>query len=104
MRPWEPYKKTLKVVLKDPKMVEAYLNTVLAEGDWDVFLLALRNVAEVHKGGLSKVARSAKLHRVHLYRMLSTSGNPGMRNIFNLLRSMGYQVTLKAPAKLPKAA
>lgn len=84
-------------------MAVGYLNTALEEGEWDAFLLALRNVAEVH-GGMSKLAREVNLNRENLYRMLSTRGNPGMRNIFNILNAMGFRLTLLKDEPLDKAA
>jgi probable addiction module antidote protein len=103
MKPWGPYNKILKAVLKDPKMAAGYINTALEEGDWNAFLLALHHVAEVH-GGLSKLARKAKLHRVHLYRMLSKSGNPGMRNVLQILQALGYRLSVTPPSPFKKAA
>jgi len=103
MKPWGPYNDVLKTVLKDPKMAAGYINTALEAGDWNAFLLALRHVAEVH-GGLSNLARKAKLHRVHLYRMLSKSGNPGMRNVMLILHALGFRLTISSPAPLKKAA
>ena len=103
MKPWGPYNDVLKAVLKDPKMAAGYINTALEEGDWNAFLLALRHVAEVH-GGLSSLARKAKLHRVHLYRVLSRSGNPGMRNVLLILHALGYRLSVSPPAALKKAA
>jgi probable addiction module antidote protein len=56
----------------------AYLNAALDDGDPKVFLLALRNVA-VARGGMVKIARTCKLNRESLYRMLSKQGNPSLQ-------------------------
>jgi probable addiction module antidote protein len=103
MKPSVPYSQILKRELKDPKQAIGYLNACLENEDMNVFLLALADVASVH-GGLSKIARTAKLDRVHLYRMLSRQGNPGMRNVFKLLRALGFQLTLTTSTKIKKAA
>jgi probable addiction module antidote protein len=103
MKPFIPYDDVLKGVLKDPMFSARYLNSVLEEGDWDLFLLALRNVAMVH-GGVGKLAKRSKLHRVHLYRMLSKKGNPSMRNIMDILRALGFGMAIQAPRKLDRAA
>jgi len=50
---------TLIEILKDPSEAVEYLNTVLEEQDPQMFLVALRNVAEAH-GGLRKISRSAQ--------------------------------------------
>lgn len=46
--------------LKDPCEASAYLNAAIEEGDRPVFLLALRNVAEVN-GGMSALAAKTRL-------------------------------------------
>ena len=45
-----PYDETLKEALSDPEEAAAYLNAALEEGDPTVFLLALKDVANVHGG------------------------------------------------------
>lgn len=45
--------------LRDPHEAVEYLNVVMQEGDIDLMLLALRNVAEA-QGGLDQAAR--KIH------------------------------------------
>jgi probable addiction module antidote protein len=102
MKPSVPYIQILKRELRDPENAVGYLNACLEDEDLDVFLIALSDVAMVH-GGLSNIARAAQLDRVHLYRMLSRHGNPGMRNIFKLLRALGFQLIL-TPSKAKKAA
>ena len=55
-------------------MFVEYLKASLEEGDMpEVFLMALRNVAEAR--GISKLARNAHLNRENLYKMLSKEGN-----------------------------
>lgn len=72
--------------LKDPKEALAYLNAALEDGDQEVFLLALRDVAEAR--GLTAVAQEAQLNRENLYRMLSRQGNPQLTSLVALLKSM----------------
>lgn len=45
----------------------------LEDGDPEVFLLALRDIARA-RGGVAKLAEATQLNREHLYRMLSESG------------------------------
>jgi len=42
------YQEDLIEALKDPREAAAYLNAAMEEGDRELFLLALRNVAEAH--------------------------------------------------------
>jgi DNA-binding phage protein len=44
------YQEDLIEDLKDPREAAAYLNAAMEEGDRELFLLALRNVAEAHGG------------------------------------------------------
>jgi probable addiction module antidote protein len=87
------YQDSLKGALKDPGEAEAYLNASLDENDPDLFLLALRNVAEA-QGGMSKFAKKAKLNRESLYRMLSKKGNPQLDSLTQLLDVMGFRLAI----------
>ena len=80
--------------LTDPAEAAAYLNMTLEDGDQQVFLLALRDVAEAR--GMSLVAREARLNRENMYRMLSPAGNPQMSSLNALLRSIGLWLTVEA--------
>ena len=44
------YQEDLIEALKDPREAAAYFNAAKEEGDRELFLLALRNVAEAHGG------------------------------------------------------
>jgi probable addiction module antidote protein len=87
------YEETLKEALSDPEEAAAYLNVALEEGDPAVFLLALKDVARIH-GGVGKIAKRAKLNRESLYRMLSKNGNPTVRTLNALLRTMGLRLAV----------
>lgn len=88
------YQEDLIEALKDPKEAAAYLNAAIEEGDREVFLLALRNVAQAH-GGMSQIAKKTHLKRESLYRMLSKKGNPEIKSIFNLLHAIGLKLTVE---------
>ncbi|OGQ99565.1 MAG: putative addiction module antidote protein [Deltaproteobacteria bacterium RIFOXYD12_FULL_55_16] len=89
------YQNDLIEALKDPCEAAAYLNAAMEDGDREVFLLALRNVAEAN-GGVGAVAAKADLSRENLYRMLSRRGNPEIKSLFNLLHSMGLRLAVEA--------
>jgi DNA-binding phage protein len=48
MNKYRSYKQTLQNTLKDPKEAVAYLNAALEENDHPAFIMALKDVAEVH--------------------------------------------------------
>jgi probable addiction module antidote protein len=88
------YEAHLVAALRDPTEAAEYLTAALADGDKDVFLLALRRVAEAH-GGIGKLSGRAELNRVSLYRMLSARGNPELRSLGALLESLGLRLAVE---------
>ena len=81
---------------EDPEEAAAYLDAALEEGDPQVFLLALRDVAEAR--GIGRLAEETKLNRESLYRMLSKQGNPRLTSLDAVLDALGLRlgVTVKA--------
>jgi probable addiction module antidote protein len=96
----ESYKQELLERLKDPDTAAHYLTACLEDRDPDVFLLALRDVADAH-GGLRQISRQTGLNRENLYRMLSKSGNPALRSLDSVLSSLGLRLAVQAIADLP---
>ena len=81
--------------MRDAGEAEEYLNTALEEGDPELFLLALRNVAEV-QGGVAQLADKAKLNRESLYKILSARSNPELKSLDALLHALGFQLAVMA--------
>ena len=81
---------------ENPEEAAAYLDAALEEGDPQVFLLALRDVAEAR--GMGRLAGETKLNRESMYRMLSTRGNPRLASLDAVLDALGLRlgVTVKA--------
>ena len=93
MPPSKPYHPELIKALRDPREAVEYLNAALEDGDPEVFLLALRDIAEA-QGGVAEVAEAAKLNRENLYRMLSNRGNPELRSLDALLHALGFRLAI----------
>jgi probable addiction module antidote protein len=79
---------------KDPTFAAEYLNAVLAEGDQDEVLLALRRLSRAF-GGVPKIAKAAELNATTLYRTLSPKGNPELRSLTALFRAFGMQLAVR---------
>ena len=79
--------------LQDPEEAAAYLNAALDEDDQEVFLLALRDIANAR--GFTQLARETTLNRENLYRMLSERGNPKLFNLALLLDGLGLRLAVK---------
>ena len=89
MKKSKAYEAELIESLRNPGEAEHYLNAALEEDDPELFLLALRNVAEA-QGGLAQLADKTKLNRESLYKMLSERGNPELRSLDTLLHALGF--------------
>jgi probable addiction module antidote protein len=91
------FREYVKEKLKDPAEAVTYLNTALEEyekdSDSDAFLLALRTVTEV-KGGVAELARKTNLNRQHLYRTLSSKGNPRLNTLETVLHGLGFKLSI----------
>lgn len=88
-----PYEATLHALLADPAEAAAYLNAALAKGGSAEFLLALKDVANVH-GGISKLAAAADLNRESMYKMLSEAGNPRISSLNAILHVLGMRLAI----------
>ncbi len=58
-------------------------------------LLALRTIAEAY-GGLGAVAAEAGISRESLYRALSAKGNPTLRTLLAVLKTLGLRLSVEA--------
>lgn len=94
MKPAISYREDLLRRLKYPKYAAGYLNACLEKGDDGDFLLAVRDVAQVH-GGLRQLAKDAGLNREHLFRMLSKNGNPQLHSLRQVMEALGFKLVLQ---------
>jgi len=94
MKPAIPYHDDLLRRLKNPQYAVSYLNACLQDEDEGVFLLALRDVAQIHEG-IRRLSSKAGLNREHLFKMLSKKGNPRLHNLRQLLDVFGFRLTLQ---------
>lgn len=92
------YHSDLITSLKNPEEAYGYLHAALEEYQEDnnieALLVALRNVASA-QGGMSKLARSTKLNRQNLYKILSENGNPRLDNFGTILKGLGYKLSIE---------
>ena len=96
------YKELLFEDLKDLNYAAGYLTAALEESE-DVFLLAVRDVAQAH-GGMTELARATDLNRENLYDMLSKDGNPRLSSIVPVLDKLGFEITFTPKLQGTKAA
>ena len=93
------YHASLIQSLYDKDEATAYLEVALEEceddGDSQAFMLALKNVAEA-QGGIGYLSKKTGLDRAHLYRILSSKGNPRFLTLGNILKALGFKLSVNA--------
>lgn len=81
----------VEMLRRDAAFAALYLRTALNEirlpGGEAAFLVALRQVAQA-QGGITKVAKVAKMKREAVSRALSVRGNPTLKTLATLYRAM----------------
>jgi len=80
--------------LKDPMMAAYFINAAMEENDADYLKVAIGRVARVH--GISDVSKFTNLGREAIYKMLAENGNPGLRNIQQILSALGLELVVRA--------
>jgi len=88
------YQDDLIEALQDTEEAAEYLNAALEDGDHEVFLLALRNVAQARIGGMANLAEATGLNRESLYKMLSEQGNPELNSLSLVLHALGLKFSV----------
>jgi probable addiction module antidote protein len=96
MRNTKPYDDFIVERLKDPQDAVEYLNMAMEDEDPRVFLLALRQVAKTHAGGVSRICKDAQLNRESLYKTLKKAG-PRFENFKALIKALGFRITIELP-------
>jgi probable addiction module antidote protein len=97
----ESYRENLLGRLKNPEAAAAYLDACLADENPEVFLLALRDVADA-RGGIRALSADTNLNRESLYRMLSKSGNPSLDSLTAVLNACGLRLAVQSTARRPR--
>lgn len=82
----------------DRELAVAYLKAAMESlddpGNRAAGLLALRTVAEAY-GGLGAVAAEAGISRESLYRALSPKGNPTLKTLLAVLKTVGMRLSVE---------
>ena len=89
----EKYENNLLSDLQNPDEAAEYLNAALEDGYPEVFLMALKDVANAK--GISKLACEAGMNREHLYKILSNKGNSELKSLSSILHSLGLRLSVK---------
>ena len=84
--------------LEHPEDVVAYLDAALEDGDPQLIVAALGDIAR--SKGMTRVAADAGLGRESLYKALSSDGNPRFATVLKVLKATGIRLY---PSVTPRA-
>src|SRR5262245_15967565 len=94
---------TVESLGRDPAYAAQYLDSVLADGSQEEWLLALRRLSEAFSG-VQRVATADKMNVTTLYRTLSADGNPELRSMNAMLKAMGMRLSVQPIKKRNRRA
>ena len=81
--------------LSTPEDVALYLDAALQEDDPKLLLAALRDIVN-SQGGMTMMSARTGLNRESLYKSLSENGNPKLSTLFEIIKSLGLHLSVKA--------
>jgi probable addiction module antidote protein len=84
---------------RNPKELESYKKFVFKDfsknQDKELFLEGLKRIIAA-SNGISETAKSTKLTRASIYRMLDKNGNPTLDNFLKILKSLNVKFKIAA--------
>ena len=83
--PWDPAEH-----LESEEDMAAYLNVALEDGDLNLIMAALGDIARARR--MVGAAQDTKLGGESLYKSLSTDDNPQFATILEIVRSLGLRL------------
>lgn len=82
--------------LDNEEIIAEYLNAALDDGNPDLLLMALGNIAKAR--GMTKVAQSTGLGRESLYKSLSAGSKPQYETVVKVINALGLKLHATATA------
>ncbi len=76
--------------LDSDEVISEYLNAALEDGNPDVFLQAIADVAKAR--GMARLAKDAGLGRESLYKTLTPGAKPRYDTVLKLLAALGVEL------------
>ena len=78
--------------LDSQEMILEYLKAVMEEGDSELLMAAIGNVAKAK--GMSEIARMTNLSRQNLYKALSPGGSPKFDTVKKVVEALGCKLAI----------
>ena len=80
--------------LKTPEDIAEYINAAIEDGNEQVMLAVMKDVARAIMG-MSELAQRTGLSRESLYNTLSENGNPRFSNLVEILHALGLELSVR---------
>lgn len=80
--------------LQTPEDIAEYINAAIEDGNEQVMLAALKDVARAIMG-ITELAQRTGLSREALYNTLSENGNPRFSSLVEILHALGLELSVK---------
>ena len=78
--------------LDSPEMIREYLNAVFEDGDSELLMVAIGNVAKAR--GMSDIAQKTNLSRQNLYKAFSSKGLPKFDTVKKVVEALGCRLVI----------
>jgi len=83
--------------LKDEKTIAEYLNAILEEGDQDLLLSAIGDIAKAK--GMKLIAYESGLGRESLYKAFLPGAKPRFETVLKVLKALGVNIMIGSTKK-----
>jgi probable addiction module antidote protein len=83
--------------LEDDEAIQFFLNDILEDEDAALFAHALGIAARAK--GMTQISKETGLAREALYRSFSEEGNPSLKSTIAVLKSLGFQLSIRPLAQ-----
>lgn len=78
--------------LDSPEMIREYLQAAFEEGDSELLMVAIGNVAKAK--GMSEIARKTNLSRQNLYKALAPNSSPKFETIKKVVEALDCKLSV----------
>jgi probable addiction module antidote protein len=82
----------------NPNLIPEYLKAAFDDfdesEDFETLLVTIRMMAKAKKGGITAIAKEAGISRQQLYKTLSSKGNPTIKSLHRILKTLGCKLTI----------
>lgn len=80
--------------LDDEEMIAEYLSAILENGDQELLLLAIGDVAKAR--GMTQIAKRTGLGRESLYKALAPGAKPRFETIIKVLKALDIDLAMRS--------